>query len=485
LAKLEDYFGGGLDEIARRVLRDQHVANEAERIRQSKASDRIALYKDDADNLVSDLADKIFRNVKVRRWRKAFIEIALFQNITRRVVREVSAVYSEEATRRISSGQEVYDELVRSIRQDRQMRKLNRYVTLCNESLLMFDVSEYSGMPNLRVLPPSQFWAIVHPYEPTMPIAFVVRQSPVVANPTPDMAHYMVIDGESHFKLNGRCEVIDGSRKPHGLSRIPAILVHRDEPDEGQVFDQSTGKDLIAAHLSLALINTMLLKQQKAGTKQAVAQGDMAEMASDQPMDEEHLLQVPDGVSVSVLDMGADPSNYIEAARFVIKQVAANWGMPESVFDLSYQATSGFEIELKRTALREVRRDQMLDYRPIEVELARLQAEVLQKARHPLAFSADGWRIDFGDVETPIDPMSKLAYWEKLRQMGLKNTLEMYMELNPEASEEDAYAALIENARVESVRVELLRALNIAPSATPDEPGSAPEQNGEGREAMQ
>jgi hypothetical protein len=171
------------------------------------------------------------------------------------------------------------------------------------------------------------------------------------------------------------------------------------------------------------------------------------------------------------------PSELIDAVmpKAKVKQIAANWGMPESVFDLSYQATSGFEIELKRTALREIRRDQILDLRPVEREFAQIQSAVLSAAAHPLRFGFEGWRIDFGEIETPSDPMQALAYFEKRRQLGLTNTIEMILKENPEFTEDDAYEALINNVRIESQRVEMMRALNMSMAASSDEPGVNPE----------
>ena len=470
------------DELTRH-LREQYLFSEVEERRQVRAQERLDLFHDRGEDQISRLADKIFRNSKVRAWRKAFIEIACFQNITRRIIREVSAVYSESATRKVDRQQDPYAELQRTTSQDRRFRRLNQYVNLLNECWLWFDVDEFSAMPRIRVVTPDKFWAVCHPFDPSSLAAVIIRQAPNIVNPPDTMAHYLVLAPGEFFRLDGRGRMIENSRNELGISGLPGILVHRQLPEES-LFDVSTGKDLVAAHHAIALLNTLLLKQQKSGTKQAYATGDTMEMANGQPLDEEHLLQVPEGVQLSVLDLGADPSNYTNAARFIIKQIAANWGMPESVFDLSYQATSGFEIELKRTALREVRRDQILDLRPVERQFAEIQSAVLTAAAHPLRFATDGWRIDFGEVETPQDPMQRLIYWEKLRQMGLTNTLDMHMVLNPEASEEDALEALIKNVQVEARRVEMQRALMIDTSMPADGSEDDEDDEDEQQEAM-
>ena len=201
----------------------------------------------------------------------------------------------------------------------------------------------------------------------------------------------------------------------------------------------------------------MMLKHQKSGTKLPYSTGDTATMSHGQPMDEEHLFQAPEGVALATLDLGADPSSYIDTVRAVIKQIAANYGIPESVFDLSYQATSGFEIELKRTGLREIRRDQMLDFRPFEHDLTDLWSAVLKAAGSDFAFEPIGWSLDFGEIDTPQDPMAKLLYWEKLEEMGLANRVEMYLDMNPEATEAEATKAIAQNLEMRLAQMRLFQ----------------------------
>lgn len=459
------------DDTLTKILRENYINSDAEAARQKRSQDRLDLFHDCGESQISSLADSIFRNPQVREWRKKFIEIAMFQNITKRVIREISAVYSEPATRRIGAGQETYKKFLREVQQDRMMRRLNQYTNLLNECVIWFRVSP-AGRPYLRVVPPSQFWAVPHPNDPLLCVALILRMPKRSNSLDP---HFLVLAEDEFLHLDAHGRMVPGMRGRLNVGMMPALLVHRAPPSD-RLLDSTTGADLISAHKAVALLNTMMLKHQKSGTRQAVAAGDVGEMATGQPMDEEHLLHVPEGVSISTLDLGADPANYIEATRFVIKQVAANWGMPESVFDLSYQATSGFEIELKRTALREVRRDQMLDYRITEEKLAEIESKVLIEASNELRFNASRWSIDFGEIETPTEPMARLAYWEKLRQMGLGNTVEFMQELHPEMSEEEALEKIRANAAIEAVRVELMRALNMADDANSDNPGNNPDE---------
>jgi len=469
------------DDAMAKALRESYVFNDAEKKRRAKMRDRIDLYNGNGKRLIDAMVNDIFKNAKVRELRKKFVELAMFQNLTRRIVREISSVYAEPATRLVKSTRmnANYRRLQQDMRLDRRMRVANQMLNLCNEVVVWFDIRQ--DKPILRIVTPDNFWAVCHPNDPTHCVALIFDRAPtdrmVDSETTP---HYQVVTDTETFSLNSRGRLLSSTRKDHGLTQMPMQLVHRTEPTTS-LLDPHGGDDIISGHMALALVNTMMLKHQKSGTKQAYAAGDLGDMPQSQPMDEEHLLQAPEGVSLSTLDLGADPDSYIKAARSIIKQLAANYGIPESVFDLSYQATSGYEIELKRTGLREVRRDQILDWRPVERDLAKIMVEVLAEAESEYAFNIAGWSINFGEVETPQDPMQMLIYWEKRRQMGLMNSIEMLIQLNPEMDEKQAEEQLIANALVEAKRVELYRALNISPTTPAD--GSDREEDSNSEES--
>ncbi len=348
----------------------------------------------------------------------------------------------QPATRSVSKGDSRYQQVLHGVRFDRKMRQVNRYGNLINHCLVWPDVVD--DQPYMRTVTTDRFCAVAHPNDPTRAVAYVIDQYPNGLEITARSPHYLVMSEFEFFKMDKNWRFVEGTHEPHDLGTMPALLWSREEPDDC-LLDQTSGADLVSAHLAVALLNTMMLKHQKGGTQMPYATGDTSAMASGQPMDEEHLLQVPEGVSLSALDLGADPESYIKAARAVIKQIAANNGIPESVFDLSYQASSGFEIELKRTGLRELRLEQILDFRPFEKNLADLWSTVLKQAGHPLAFETTGWSIDFGEIDAPQDPMAKLHYWSKLEDMGLANRVEMYKDMNPEATEAEAASVVAAN----------------------------------------
>ena len=454
---LNKVFGIGDDSALFRTLRDQYLLSDEEEGRRKRMRRRKDLYRDRGYKHYDETLRRLFKNRVVLEERRKFIEFAVYQNLTRRVTREISSVYSEPAERKSSTGQR-YRDLQAEVRMDRRMRMVNRYGNLQNNVLVWPDINAVND-PVVRVITQDKLWAIAHPDDHTLPVGYIIDKFPAAKNAKETMPHYLGIDGESFFKLDKHWRMIEGSREPHNVGFLPAILYSREENDES-ILDAWSGEDLVSAHLAIALLNILLVKHQRSGTKQAYATGDLSTTANNQPMDEEHLLQIGEGVTLNTLDLGANPENYIKAGRSVIKQVAANYGIPESVFDLSYQATSGFEIELKRAGLREVRRDQIADFRPFEQQLAKIQSAVLKAAGHPLSFEVTGWSINFGEIDVPQDPIQKLTYWEKKEQMDLANRIEMYLHENPELKPEAAAAAVERNRAMRVERMQDFQSSN-------------------------
>ncbi len=434
------------DDLLTRYLAENY-RTDADKKRRQEAAKRLDLYRDRGRRHFQDAIARVFINPRVREWREIFLEFAEFQNVTKRIVREISTVYAEPAIRYVKGDNEGYQLLLAETRYDRVLRNVNRLGNLLNDVLVWPSVVERNGrkVAVVRVITTDKFTPIAHPEDPLYPVGFIIDQFPRGVLRRPTDPHYLILTEEEFIWLDEDWRFV--RRAPHNVGRMPALLFSR-ELREDAILDGTSGADVISAHMAVALLNTMMLRHQKSGTKMAYATGDTSGMARGQPMDDESILEAPEGVTFNTLDLGADPSSYIDTVRAVIKQIAANYGIPESVFDLSYQATSGYEISLKRTGLKEVRRDQVLDFRPFERELAELMSVVLSRAGHPLAYSTEGWGISFGDMDAPDSPLDKLTYWEKLEQLGLANRVEMYMEMNPEVGEAEAIKAVERNLQM-------------------------------------
>lgn len=478
------------------------ATSETEKQRIAVLEERLDLYHDRGRRLFEADVNEAFQDDKLRSEHKKFIKFAEFNNITRRIVDEVSTVYQDAAFREVDEDgrepQKRYLELLRhpSVAIDSVMREANRITNLCNESLVWgmarrnpMDVVA-SGTPALRVFNPTRFHVVASPIDAVHLIAIVLPIKRSAKNVDVMEPHFEVWSEDEMFQLNGQGQFIRESYVEHRLGRIPGVLVHKRMPQD-RLLDADSGKDLPSAHRAITLMNLMMLREQKAGTVVPYVAGDIGNTPMQQSMSRDNLTQFQEGIAPGVLDLKSDPAAFIAAARAVIKQVAANWGIAESVIDLSYQATSGFEITMKRLALREKRHEQMMyPWAPAERQLADVMQVVSDEYLDPkYRFQIAQWNLNFGEIETPQDPTAELELLLKMRTAGLISTADIIIRYNPElaGNREAANRLMLSNIMEETERVEMMRKLqaenaNMATSAEDE----TPEENGErGRQAAQ
>src|SRR4030067_1116811 len=79
--------------------RESYWDNDAEKARRVEMKMRLDLYRDRGRLHFEAMVDDVFKNSQVREWRKLFVKYAGVKNVTKRIVREISTVYSATATR--------------------------------------------------------------------------------------------------------------------------------------------------------------------------------------------------------------------------------------------------------------------------------------------------------------------------------------------------------------------------------------------------
>jgi hypothetical protein len=79
------------------------------------------------------------------------------------------------------------------------------------------------------------------------------------------------------------------------------------------------------------------------------------------------------------------------------------------------------------------------------------------------AFDAEGWSIDFGEVQQPLTEQEKDVIFEKRRQLGLVSTIDEIKNRNPDIkTDEEAEAILKNNIKAETRRVIMMKSLMAA-----------------------
>jgi len=470
----------GLDlHQALQYLKRNYLFDRAEQNRREIHRIRQMLYRDGGDGILMQDIDAFFEDPRVKELRKRFVSIAKHNNVSKRLVNEVSTVYSRPARRKVNGAfnDSQYQRFLRATRHDQVMRRSNRFTNLHRQTLLGFRVRRHDRMPQSMVVTPDRFWAVCHPLDSTRLIAVIIDIETRTCEASIQSPSFVIWTDFETAQLTSDGTLVEGTYKEHGLGLMPWLLVSM-EPPMDSLLDIEDGSDLSAGHRSVWFQNILLLKESKSLNNQTYLSGDLQDTPTGQSADPEIPAVIGEDVQVQSVDSGVDLAQFRENGDHIYQGLAANWGIPPSV--LSQEgATSGFEIELRRIGIRERRVEQVPIFRDVERDFAIIQSTVLQREAPEWSFLTDGWRIDFGETETPQDRSQRLTDFRQERELGLTNTLEMIQEQNPDLSPLDAAMVLRRNIEIETMRIQAMQEqqrMNQGPDAQPGEPNA--EDNG-------
>lgn len=441
-----------------RHLRDAYIEDTDEKVRISDAKKRDSYYNGGGDEYIKQLIFRAFEDPLTRKLRGDLVGWAKWNNVIKRVTNELATVYSEPARRYVASGDEQYQQLVEACGMDAAMREVDLMLGRHAECWVQFRVRRDSVQPVIDVISPASFWAICNPTDPTEMIGVIVNQTPKhVTALTPC---YRVILADETFMLDSQARVIPSSWREMTLGRLPGVLASITPPSaKGRLLSQHPAADLVAAHETIWFQNVLLLKESKSANKQTYVTGDTSAAAMGQSADTERESLLPEGVSVQAVDRGMDLSQYRDNADHVLERAAANHGLPPSVLH-QRDAASGAEIHLRRIPLRELRRKRVPVLRAVEREIVRIQAAVTATDAPAYAFSADGWQIDFGEIQQPLTELEQDQVFETRRRLGLTNTIDEIRRRNPDLpTDQAAEDELKANVEIETKRIGIMKTL--------------------------
>jgi hypothetical protein len=460
-----------------------------EKYREARHRLRDDLYSDGGVAAMEILIDQVFSDPDVRAMRKAWVKIGRSNNATKRIVKELSSVYTEPAVREVSGEKDNarYQELQDRCRQHEQFVRINRMMNLHRAILVGFRVRELASgerEPVIDVATPSIVRAVLHPNDSTQVVGWMIRVAHrnVHVSDTDQMPSWALWTDHEIVRLRENLTII-GEPKEHGFKRNPWVPLTLGPLVPG-FWPGEEGEDLVAAHLAIWFANICMLKETKSSTNQTILSGDLSGLARGQAMDTETPIEAPEGVGVSTVDMSMDVSMFGKTADHILEHVANNYGMSLSLIK-HQSATSAASRELMRVPLRELRREQQVPLRAFEKRFVEVQRMVLERDLQELAFDTTGWSIDFGESQTPLSEDEQVLLFEKQRSDGLTNTIDFILERNPDLTEEQATAAIARNVAIETWRNRIMRplqAINGSLGQSLDE-ARTPEQNGAVAEA--
>jgi hypothetical protein len=444
-------------------LRDQYIKNTDDIVRRDEAKKRESYYEGQGDEHIKRLIWLAFEDDLTRKLRGDLVGQAKWNNVLRRVARELGTVYNKPAKRRVGQGEEQYRKLVKRTKMDAVMREVDRKLTIHGDLWIQYRVRKETREPVVDVVTPAMFWAVSHPNDQTQLMAIVLDQTPPrVTRITPC---YRVWTADETFQLDAECRVIVSSVEKNEIGRLPGTLASlRPASAKGQLLEDSPAADLVAAHEMIWFQNVLLVKESKSSNRQTYATGDVSSATLGQSADTERETILPEGVTVQAVDRGMDLAQFRENADHALERAGANHGLPPSVLH-HRDASSGSEIHLRRIPLRELRDERILILRDVENEVAEVQSEINKNDLPEYNFSAEDWGINFGEVQQPLTETERDAVFEKRRQLGLTNTVDEIKDRDPDLDDEQATAVLKANVDVETERVKYMRELQALSGA--------------------
>jgi len=463
-------------------LKKRYVQNDVDVKRRYAARTRRRLYDSGGVDQIFALIDEVFKDPEVRRLRREVAPFARFDNALRRVINERARVYSKPPKTRAvgNTTNDTYQEVQRITQHNAAMKLANILVTLQNDVYLSFRVREMANgqrVPRTDVLGPEEFFAISDPKDRTKLVGVGIDQTPDTPSPKEVDPHWLVWTDEESFKLDKHGRILKDTIQANPFDRMPGLLIHADYR-ANCLLDPLTGEDIVSAHLAAWLANTSLLKELKSLSKQAAFVGETGQSPTGQAQDSERDLMLGEGVGLYTVDRGVDLDKYMRTADHVVERAAANYGIPPSVLRHA-GATSGYEIDLRRIPLEELREDQIAIFREAEKEFAQIQSDVLAVDLPSLWFDPQPWFIDFAEIKRPVPEAEKWAVRKAKRAMGHSDPIIEAIEDNPDFSPEMAMEWVADRLQSFLTFVEIARTRpNVAANADALDPGQTPQDNG-------
>jgi hypothetical protein len=451
-----------------------------ESARNNRHALRDELYRDGGVEHMNKVIDSLFTDPDVRRLRKAVVPFARFNNAIKRIVNEMSTVYSEPARRlvaddapEVTEGQapppqltpnnDKYQALLEEVCMDERMVEIGRLLNLHRALLVGFRVRKTSPDPTgprepvLDIATPSNVRAVTHPNDGSLVIGWMVRTSFKSAVTDGDAPKWTLWTDHESVHLREDLSVIGSSYQEHGLGVCPWVPVTLGPPSSG-FWPGSEGEDLVSGHITIWFENVLLIKESKSATKQTVIQGDGTGTGRGQAADSEVPNELADGQSATTVDMSMDLDLFTGTADHVLSHLAQNYGMSPAL--ITHQGVQSAEArELMRMPLKEIRRQQQVPLRRFEHRLVIVMARVLEADYTDLAFDPRGWRIEYAESETPLDPVKEHELFEKRRGAGLDNTAAFLCRKLPGLTPDGALGIIETNVLVETERNRLMRPL--------------------------
>jgi hypothetical protein len=447
------------------------------RKRREAIATRLRLYRDQATLPVACAIDQIYETDEMKATLKRYIDVALEENVSSRIVNEVASLYDRPALRTLAARNEEFHAEEKRLSLHFVHQEAHRLTNLCNEVLLW----QFRGIDDktaLRIITPDNFDAVPDPRDTLQAAGFLLdapRATALGHEAAQRLPRYELWDDTYRYLINGQGRMVDETGEivveplEHGLKRIPGVLFHRREPTVS-ILDATYGEDIKSAHIGVALLNVMIMRLSKSqGENQPVLQGNLAAMATGQVMNGEKPLLLPPEVVASMLSMKTDPDHYLSVKKDKVTSVARRYGIGYEQYSLqeTSDSASGKAYAARREKLTEIRMEQ----RGRAVKHEEAVADLM-------GFEGIEIDLDFQEQAIPQDAKEEIELLDVKMRKGLDSPVTYMQRKDPDLTRDEAKQKILDNLEDFAMLVVAARALNAPMGADAGNPGQSPQENG-------
>jgi hypothetical protein len=441
-----------------------HCNRDVDKTRETDHRLRDILFCDGGVKEMTAKVDAWFENNTVRNRVKRMIADSRYSNATKRIVREKATVYSEPAKRFVGvseENQKAYSDLCEAMCLDEENDRVNQLFNLHCAVVVMPRVRVTDVGPEMviDVHSAATCRAVMHPNDNTQVVAWLTRcEFRSVRGRFARPAAWLLTSAHEWEYLDDNFMPIPGTNVLHGLGLNPGIPISVGSKSTPDFWPGEEGADLIAAHVTGWMVEALMVKETRTATRQPVVSGDMTAAAREQALDSGGPIEVPEGTTITTVEIGTDVEIFMKAADHAVERAANNSGISSP--QLRNEGVQSAEAaEARKEPLRTIRRRQIKPFRRYERQLAIVLSILASKKAEALKFDVTDWRINFGEPQVLMSKMDRLNIFEKERSLGLDNTEDFLMREDPDLDRAAAKAKITLNVEVETERVASMRLL--------------------------
>ena len=362
-------------------------------------------------------------------------------NIYKQVVNAISNVYSFGVDRQFDN--EDIAQLYNQLRINKTMAQANRYMNAFNDLLIQVSWDDKKEMPKIMLRLPHNT-EVEYSQGEVKSVQYFVE---MVEKKRERWAYW---SDEEHYyidKEGGEDKIVpveDNEEMVNPFGTLPFVFLHNGWRDE-TFWDMFTGDDLTGGTIDMAVHLTFLnhiIKTQS--FKQLVGKGDNVGELLGQVLDPLSILTLTgQNTEIDVLDLQSNYDQLHKVAQDLANNIAVNYGISPSQFRMTGSVSSGFALQMENLKLDRFTVEQQQDFKSYEQDLFSLIKTVSEVYGQSLG---DGdMFVDFVEPNYPASEQEQLAIEQTKIDMGLTNTADILMKINPDLTEDEAKAEVAMN----------------------------------------